>query len=84
MAQAPGWGDRCSHRALLASGFLEPREPGVLRSLGDLAPAVLSLRAKLSLPLQGCQWEDVLTGCVLGPCVCAWTPCVVTPLDRLP
>ena len=26
MAQAPGWGDRCSRRALLVSGFLEPRE----------------------------------------------------------
>ena len=83
MAQAPGWGDRCSHRALLASGFLEPREPGVLSSLGELAPAVLSLRSKFSLPLQGCQWEDVLTGRVLGPCVRAWTPCVVAPLDRL-
>lgn len=60
------------------------REPGLLSGLGDPAPAVLSLRSKLSLPLQGCQWEDILTGCVLGPCVRAWAPWVVAPLDRLP
>ena len=84
MAQAPGWGDRCSRRALLVSGFLEPREPGLPSSLGDLAPAVLSLRSKFSLPLQGCQWEDILTGHVLGSCLHAQTPWVVAPLDKLP